>query len=251
MRVVLNHNRHDRHTSLNSQVESTLLERQQHRLIGVTPRALGENEHALAVSLHLIHGAVKGLHGSLAVCTVNKYSSGKSHEPAQEGDIAQRLLRRDTAVRREDLAQHEHIKLGLVVTNKDSRPGSEVLLALDDVELDAGGDTHHPLETAGSGPLGDTAIADEAEDDGGDHTVDRTQEQGAIGGETTSDKGGAGHFLAKSEERQGHHHKRADARQDVGTDRHGGITNGTVGTMWSAASKGMRAMIISYLITPE
>lgn len=220
MRVVLGHDGHNWHASLDSQVERTLFERQQCRLIRVTPRALGEDEHTLAVSLHFHNSTVKSLHSSLAVRAVDEHSPREGHEPAKEGDIAQRLLRCDTAVGRENSAQHQDVQLRLVISDEDGRPGREVLLTLDNIKLDTGGEAHHPLETAGRGPLRDSAVANESENDGSDHTVRGTQEQRAISGQTAGDEGSAGHFLTQGEQRQGHHHERANARQDIGTDRH-------------------------------
>lgn len=200
MGIVFRHNRHNRHTGLDGEMESTLLERQEHGIIGVTPRTLGENEHTLAVDAHLIHGAIKRLHGSLAVRPVNKYGPRERHEPAQEWYIPQGLLRGHAAVWREDGAEHEYVQLGLVVPDEDRGTRGEVFLALDDVEGHAGGEAHHPLEAAGGGPLGDTAVAGESEDDRGKHAVDGAQEQGSIRGKTAGDEGCARHFLPEDEE---------------------------------------------------
>ena len=223
MRIVLRHDRHNGHTGLDGEMESTFLERKEHRIVGITPGALGENEDTLAMDAHLIHGSVESLHGRLTVSAVDKDSSRKRHKPAQEGHIPQRLLRRHTAVGRENRAQHEHIQFGLVVANEDGRAGGEELFALDNVEGDAGGEAHHPFEAASGGPLGDTAVAGEPEDDGGNYAVGSAQEKRAISGQTAGEKCCARHFLADGEERQGHYHEGADARQDIGTDRHGGI----------------------------
>lgn len=182
MRIVLRHNRHDGHAGLDSEMKSALLERQQHRIIGVTPRALGENEHTLAVDSHLFHGAIERFHGSLAVGPVDEDRPRERHEPAQEGNIPQGLLRGHAAIWRENGAEHEHVQFGLVVADEDGGTGGEMFLTLDDIEGHAGGEAHHPLEAAGGGPLRDTAVAGESEDDRGKHAVDRAQEQGAIGG---------------------------------------------------------------------
>lgn len=200
MRVILRNNGNNRHTSPDSKVESTLLERQQHSLIGVTPGTLGEDEDALLVGLHLIHSTIEGLHSSFAVRPVNKDSARQPHEPTKEGYIAERLLGRDTAVGGEDIAKHEDVQLSLVVTNKDGRAGGEMLLTLDDIKADSGGEAHHPLEAAGGGPLGDSAVACNAEDDGRGNSIGCAKKERAICGETAGEKCCTGHLLAKGEE---------------------------------------------------
>lgn len=171
MRVILRNNGNNRHTSPDGKVESTLLERQQHSFIGVTPGTLREDEDALLVGLHLIHSTIEGLHSSFAIRSVNKDSARQPHEPTEEWNIAKGLLGRDTAVGGEDIAEHEDVELSLVITDKDGRAGGEMLLALNDVKADSGGEAHHPFEAAGGGPLGDSAVACDAEDDGRGNSI--------------------------------------------------------------------------------
>lgn len=220
MRIVFGDDRHDVHARLDRQMERSLLERQQLRLGRVAARALGEDEHALLERLHLPGRPVEGLDGRLAVRAVDEHRPGQRHEPAQEGHALERLLSRDAAVGREDGAQHQHVQLRLVVGDEDGGPGPQVLLALDDVEAHAGRVAHHPLEAARRGPLRDAAVADEAEDDGGDDAVGRAEDQGAVRGEAPRREGGPGHLDREGEEREGHNHVGRDAREDVRADGH-------------------------------
>lgn len=220
MRIVLGDDRNNRHPRLDRQMERSLLERQQLGLLGVTPRSLGEDEHALSVPAHLLRRTVKRLHRRLAVGPINENRPRQRHEPPQEGDMLQGLLRRDAAVRREDVAQHEHVELGLMVADEDRRPRGEVLGTLDNVELHAGCIPHNPFETARGGPLRDPAVAKEAKDNGCDYAIACAKQERAIRRKTPSEKGCTRDFLAECEKGKRHDDKRADARGDVGQERH-------------------------------
>lgn len=220
MRIVLSHHRNNIHTGLDRQMERALLERQQLRFLRVTPRSLGEDEHALLLGLHLPRRTVERLDSRLTVRAIDEHGAGQRHEPPQEGHPLQRLLRRDAAVRREDGAQHQHVQLGLVVPDEDGGAGAQVLLALDDLELHAGRVPHHPLEAARRGPLRHAAVPGEAEDDGGDDAVGRAEEEGAVRGEAARREGGPGHLDGDGEEGEGHDHVGRDSREDVRADGH-------------------------------
>lgn len=163
MRVVFRNDRNNGHTRLQRQMERALLERQQLRSIRVAARALGEDEDTLAMVAHLIGSTIESLDGRFAVGTINEDGAREGHEPAEEGNMFEGLLGRDAAVRREDVAEHEHIQFGLVVSNEDGGPGVQVFSAFDNVEAHAGGVAHNPLETARGGPLGDAAVASDTE----------------------------------------------------------------------------------------
>lgn len=163
MRVILRDHRHNRHTRLQRKMECTLLEGQQFRSIRVAARALGEDKDALAMVAHLIGGTIKGLDSRFAVGTINEDGAREGHEPAEEGNIFEGLLGRDTAVRREDVAEHEHVQFGLVVCDEHGGSGVQVFSTFDDVESHAGGVAHDPLETARGGILRDAAVASDPE----------------------------------------------------------------------------------------
>lgn len=171
MRVILRHNRHDIHLRLHRQMECPLLKRQQSRLRRIAPRTLGENNHALLLLTHLIRSFIERLERRLPVRAVDKYASRRGHEPAQDGDVAERLLRGLAAVLWEHLAEEEDVELGLVVRDEDGGPGEEVLLSVNDLEARARSEAHGPPERTRGGPLYDVAVADETEDDGDDDSV--------------------------------------------------------------------------------
>lgn len=178
--VVFRNHRNNRHTGLDGEMESTLLERQQLGVVGVTPSTLGKDKDALALGAHLFRSGVECLDGRLAVGAINENRSRKSHEPAEEGDIAEGLLGRDTAVRREDVSQHQHVQFGLVVSNEHGRTGGQMFLALHNVKLHAGGKPHHPLEAARGGPLRNPSVAHQPQDNRRDHAICSTEEKRSV-----------------------------------------------------------------------
>lgn len=121
MGVILSHNRNDRRPGLDSKMKSALLKVQQFRLIRITPRSLRENKDTLSMGTHFVRGTIKSLHCSLTVRTVNEHRTGKRHEPAQEGDVRERFLSRNTAIGREDSSEHKYVEFGLVVSDKHGR----------------------------------------------------------------------------------------------------------------------------------
>lgn len=82
MAVVCDNNGHNGHARLYSKVESTLLERQQHRFLCVATRALGEHVDALAFRLDLVGGAVHGGASALTVLAIDEDCAAEGHEPA-------------------------------------------------------------------------------------------------------------------------------------------------------------------------
>lgn len=145
-------------------MESSLFKRQQLWLVRIAPRPLREDKYTLPMIPHLLRRTIKRLNSRLPIRPVNKNSPRQRHEPPQEWNLSQRLLGRDTAVWREDSAQHEHVEFGLVISDEHGWPGGEVLGALDDVEPYTGRKPHHPFEAACCGPLGDAAVAYQSQD---------------------------------------------------------------------------------------
>lgn len=221
MRIILRDNRYNRHTSLDSKMEGTLLKRQQVRFIRVAPRAFGEDKDALLVRAHLLRGAVERLEGRLTIRTIDEYSPRERHEPAKEGHCFQRFLGSDTAVWREDTAKHEHVQLGLVIPDKYSGAGREMLDALNDIKLNPRGISHDPFEAASGGPLGYSSVAHEAENQRRNHSVGGAEEKRAVRGEASCKECCAGNLLAQGEEGKGDNDERANARRDIGEKRHG------------------------------
>lgn len=85
-------------------------------------------------------------------------------EPAQERPILQTLLGRHAAVRREDMSQHEHIQLSLVVAHKDSRACCvQPVLFIVYLHPDAREQQHRVLERLRRRPLSQAAIAHHVE----------------------------------------------------------------------------------------
>jgi len=77
--VIRNHDRDDRYLRLYSEVESTLLKRQQIGLCSVRSRALWEYVDALLILPHDFRGAVEGEFGGLAVAAVDEHGFTKGH----------------------------------------------------------------------------------------------------------------------------------------------------------------------------
>lgn len=193
MAVVGDDDGHNGDARLHREVESALLEGQQHRLLGVAPRALGEHVDALAAGLDLVGGAVHGRARALAVLAIDEDCAAQAHEPAQERHALELGLCRDAAVLGEDGAQHEHVELGLVVADEDGGAGrAEDVVGVVDDKLDARGVAHGEVEGAAAGPLRDLALADEGEQDGGEHAVDGASEERDVGGEHAGCEAGLG-----------------------------------------------------------
>lgn len=154
MAIVGHHHRDDRDLSLNSQMESTLLERQKLRLFAVAPRTLGEHVYTLLLIPNFVGGTTHGLPGILGVLAIDKDAAAQPHEPAQEGNILERRLGSDAAPLGEDRPEHENVELGLVVSDEDGgADGVEVILWVFDREADAGAELHKQLEAAANCPL--------------------------------------------------------------------------------------------------
>lgn len=181
MAIIRRHHRHNRHARLDRKMKRALLERQQIGLIEITPGALGKNKDALTIPPHLVGGAIKRRHGRRPIRAIDEDRARQRHEPSQEGDALQRLLGRDAAVGREDGAEQQDVELGLVVGDEDGRAGGEVLAA-GNVEVHARRQAHDPFEAAARGPLRDAAVAEEAQDEGGEHAVGGAEEEREVGG---------------------------------------------------------------------
>ena len=188
--VICADNWYDIHARLHRQMKRPLLKRAQHRPLSITPRALGENEHALPLPLHLPRRALKRLDRARPVPTINKHRPRQRHEPAQKRRPRQRRLGRDAAVLWENGREQQHVELGLVVTDQHAGARAEVLAALDDVAGDAGCEGHGVVEGAGGGPLRDAVVAEEAEGEGGEDAVEGAEDEGAVGGEEAGVEGG-------------------------------------------------------------
>ena len=104
-------------------MKSALLKPQQRRLRRIAPRALWKNKHALPLPPHLARGAIKRLHGRLAIAPINKHRPTQRHEPTEKRHALEALLRRDRAVGRENGAEEKNVELGLVVADEDGRAG--------------------------------------------------------------------------------------------------------------------------------
>lgn len=82
MAIIRHHNRHNRHARLDSQMKSTLFKRQQHGILGITPRPLGEHVHALLPALDLLCRTGHGVPRVLGVLAVDEDGAAEAHEPA-------------------------------------------------------------------------------------------------------------------------------------------------------------------------
>lgn len=154
MAIVGDNNRHNGDLGLDGEMESALLEREQNRVLGVAPRALGKHVDALALFLNLVGGTGHRCASVLAVLAVNEDGCAEAHEPAQEGRLAQGGLGGHAAVLGEDTAEHEHVELGLVVADENGGAGRlEDALRVDGVEGDTRGEEHEVFEAATRRPL--------------------------------------------------------------------------------------------------
>ena len=169
--VIPRDDRHDVHPGLDRQMERPLLERPHLRALGITPRALGEDEDALPLLPHLRGRLVKRRVRGGGVGAVDEDSTGEGHEPAEEGHEAQGALGRHAAVGGEDGAEEEDVEFGLVVPDQHARSRAEMVLARDDFEMYARRPGHGVVESSGDGPLADAVLADETEGEGGEDAV--------------------------------------------------------------------------------
>ncbi len=127
------------------------------------------------------------------VGSVNKDSARQGHEPSQEGCAPQGLLGRDGAVFWEDIAEHQHVQLGLVIANEDSRPCFvEIVVRILDFKGDAGCQPHHVFEASRSRPLRDSAIADQAQKYGYRDAIASADNERNVGCEKAGKKAGSG-----------------------------------------------------------
>lgn len=163
-------------------MKRALLELQQLRPLGITPRALRENKDALPLPAHLARGGLEGGARRSAVRAVDEDGAGEGHEPAEKGQGAQRGLGGDGAVRGEDGGEQEDVELGLVVGDEDGGAGGEVGGAVEDGEGDAGGEAHGVVEGAGGGVLRDAVVAGEAEGERGEDAVGGAEDEGEVRG---------------------------------------------------------------------
>lgn len=191
MAVVCDNAGNNGHAGLDSKVESTLLERQQHGLLGVTSSTLGEHVDALSLGLNLTGSALHSLAGVLAVLAIDENGTAQRHEPAEERHLLQRSLSSNTAVLGEHDSEHENIEFSLVVSDKDGRARSaeDIIGVLDD-ELDAGGVAHNMVKAAADSPLRDLLLSNDGEEDGGKDSVGCDGEEGDVGGEAAGGEGG-------------------------------------------------------------
>lgn len=194
MRVVGHDNWHNGHTGLDGQVESTLLEGQEGRVLGVATGALGKHVDTLLARSDLFGGTAYGLPGVLGVLAVNEDGSAQRHEPAQEGPVLERLLGCYAAVLGEHAAEHENVEFGLVVADEDGRAHCiQVVAGVADLEGDAGSSGHDILECARGGPLRDLLHADEAQCYRGQHSVEGDGHQGHVRGQRAGHEARLGH----------------------------------------------------------
>lgn len=178
MAVVCDNARDDGNTGFDSKVESALLERQQHGLLGVASSTLGEHVYTLSLRLDLARSTLHSLTGIFAVLAIDKDGAAQGHELAEERHLLERSLGGNTTVLGKHSSQHENIELGLVVADKDSRArGSEDIVRILNDELNTGGVKHEVVEGATDSPLRDALLADEGEENGGKDTVGRNNEE--------------------------------------------------------------------------
>lgn len=191
MAIVCDNAGHNGHTGLDSKVESTLLERQQHGLLGVTSSTLGEHVDTLSLGLNLTSSALHSLAGILAVLAIDENGTAQRHEPAEERHLLQRSLSSNTAVLGKHDSEHENIEFCLVVSDKDSRARSteDIIGVLND-ELNASGVAHNVVKTAADSPLRDLLLPDDGEEDGGEDSVGCDGEERDVGSETAGGEGG-------------------------------------------------------------
>lgn len=185
-------------------MESSLLERQQSRLLGVASRSFGEHVDALLLVLDLAGGTLHSFAGVLRVLAIDEDGAAEGHEPAEERQALESRLGGHTAVLGEHGTEHEDVELGLVVANEDggARRSKDIVGVVDD-EVDAGGEAHDIVEGASGGPLGDLSLTDTCESNRGENSVEGDNEKGDVGGERASHEGSLGEDEGQHEEADG------------------------------------------------
>ena len=109
-------------------------------------------------------------------------------EPAQNRHVNQALLRRNTAVPRENVSHGRDVQLRLVVAQQHRGPQLLPRLALQqavrvlDLEPHAREQQHGVLERARGGPLSEAAIAHDVQQRGDDGAVGCADDEGGEGG---------------------------------------------------------------------
>ena len=93
-------------------------------------------------------------------------------------------------MRRQDLAEEEHVERGLVVADEDGGARAQVRRAGEDLEPGAGEEGHGVLEGAGGGPLGGAVRGEDEEGEGGEDAVGGAEEDGEVGGQQAVEEGG-------------------------------------------------------------
>lgn len=205
MAVVCDNAWHNGYTGLDGKMESTLLERKQHGLLGVTSSTLWEHVDALSLGLDLGGGALHSLTGILAVLAIDKDGAAQGHEPAEEGHLLEGSLCGYTAVLGEHCTEHENIELGLVVPNENSwsRGAKDIVRVFND-KLNASGVEHEIAKGAANGPLRDLLLADDGEKNRCENTIGGDDEKGYIRCEATGGEGGLrydeGHGVEEDDE---------------------------------------------------
>jgi len=175
-------------------MECALLEREKDWILGVASCAFGKHVDALALLLNLVGSAGHGLTGVFAVLAVDKDGCAEAHEPAEEGSLAQRGLGRHTAVLGEDTAEHEHVKLRLVVADEDGRASClQVALWIHGMESDARREDHEVFEEAPCGPLCDLTVSHQPQKDGYKDAEHGGVDQANIRGQGASHEGRLGY----------------------------------------------------------
>lgn len=212
--VVCDDHRNDGDLSLDGKVESALLEWEEGGCVCVGASALGEDEDGLLLRVHGLCGLGEGGECGRARGAVDEDGLGEGHELTEEGDPFQTALCGDRGVGWEDAAKHEDIEFTvrcslathvrykgvvigrdarLVVTDEDTRADFQTTVLVGDVELDTSESPHGPLEGARRGPLAQTAIADEAQDNRSGDTIAGAEDEGAEGSNGAGCKGQDGH----------------------------------------------------------
>ena len=173
-------------------MEGALFKRSHFRPVGITPRALGEDEDTLPLLPHLRRRAIKRRVRRGGVRAIDEDGAREGHEPAEKGHKAEGALGGNGAMRGKDGTEEEDVELGLVVPDQDTRSRVQILAAFDDLEAHARHPGHGEVEGAGYGPLGNSVLADEAEGEGDDDTVGGAEDEAAVGGEEASVEGSGG-----------------------------------------------------------
>lgn len=159
----------------------------------ITPRALGEDEDALAMPQHLLRRAAKRLPRAARVGAVDEHGPAEGHEPAEKGHAFEARFGGHGTPGREDAREEQDVQLALVVPDDDAGAGgAEVVFSRDDVEGYAGGVAHDEGEGAGGEVLGEAVGAEGAEEEGDEDAVGGAEDEGGVGGEDAGVEGEAG-----------------------------------------------------------